>query len=145
MGQCSSSITWRVQHSSPAALVPVCFLFLMYNLIYLFMAVLGLAAVWAPLQLWQMGAPLQLCGLLIAGAPLVAGRRLQGMCAAVVAACGLQSTDSVVVAHRLRAQLLCSTWDLPRSRIKPVSPALAGGFLSTEPPGKPAPVSSDTR
>ena len=27
-------------------------------------------------------------------------------------------------------------WDLPRSGIKPVPPALAGGFLTTEPPGK---------
>ena len=28
-------------------------------------------------------------------------------------------------------------WDLPRPGIKPVSPALAGGFLTTAPPGKP--------
>ena len=28
-------------------------------------------------------------------------------------------------------------WDLPRPGIKPVSPALAGRFLTTEPPGKP--------
>ena len=28
-------------------------------------------------------------------------------------------------------------WDLPRSRIEPLSPALAGGFFTTEPPGKP--------
>jgi len=28
-------------------------------------------------------------------------------------------------------------WDLPGSRIKPVSPALAGGFFTTEPPEKP--------
>ena len=28
-------------------------------------------------------------------------------------------------------------WDLPRLGIKPVSPALAGGFFTTEPPGKP--------
>ena len=28
------------------------------------------------------------------------------------------------------------TWNLPRPGIKPVSPALAGGFLSTVPPGK---------
>ena len=28
-------------------------------------------------------------------------------------------------------------WDHPESRIKPVSPALAGGFFTTEPPGKP--------
>ena len=27
-------------------------------------------------------------------------------------------------------------WDLPRSGINPVSPALAGGFLTTRPPGK---------
>ena len=28
-------------------------------------------------------------------------------------------------------------WDLPGPGLKPVSPALAGGFLTTEPPGKP--------
>ena len=28
-------------------------------------------------------------------------------------------------------------WDLPGPGIEPVSPALAGGFLSTAPPGKP--------
>ena len=28
-------------------------------------------------------------------------------------------------------------WDLPRPGIEPVSPALAGGFFTTEPPGKP--------
>ena len=30
-------------------------------------------------------------------------------------------------------------WDLPGPGIKPVSPALAGGFLTTAPPGKPTP------
>ena len=35
------------------------------------------------------------------------------------------------------ALLLCSMWDLAGSGIKPVSPALAGGVLTTEPPGKP--------
>ena len=29
-------------------------------------------------------------------------------------------------------------WDLPGSGLEPVSPALAGGFLTTVPPGKPA-------
>ena len=28
-------------------------------------------------------------------------------------------------------------WDLPRPGLEPVSPALAGGFLTTAPPGKP--------
>ena len=34
------------------------------------------------------------------------------------------------------AQLLHGLWDLPGPRIEPLSPALAGGFLTTEPPGK---------
>ena len=36
-----------------------------------------------------------------------------------------------------RAQLLRSTWDLPRPGLEPVSPALAGRFSTTVPPGKP--------
>ena len=54
---------------------------------------------------------------------------------------------SLVAEHRLqthrlsscgsRAQLLRGMWDLPRPGLKPVSPALAGGFSTTAPPGKP--------
>ena len=54
---------------------------------------------------------------------------------------------SLAVEHRLqtrrlsscgsRAQLLRGMWDFPRPGLKPVSPALAGGFLTTAPPGKP--------
>ena len=54
---------------------------------------------------------------------------------------------SLVVEHRLqmrrlsscgsRDQLLCSMWDLPRPGLEPVSPALAGRFSTTAPPGKP--------
>ena len=53
---------------------------------------------------------------------------------------------SLVAEHRLqtrrfsscgsRAQLLHGMWDLPRPGLEPVSPALAGGFLTTAPPGK---------
>ena len=44
--------------------------------------------------------------------------------------------------HRLsncgsQAQLLRGTWDLPRPGLEPVSPALAGRFSTTVPPGKP--------
>ena len=44
--------------------------------------------------------------------------------------------------HRLnscgsQAQLLRGMWDLPGSGIELVSLALAGGFFTTEPPGKP--------
>ena len=41
----------------------------------------------------------------------------------------LYSAESMVVAYGM--------WDLPGPGIEPVSPALAGGFLSTVPPGKP--------
>ena len=34
-------------------------------------------------------------------------------------------------------RLMQSMWDLPVSRMESVSPALAGGFFTTEPPGKP--------
>ena len=54
---------------------------------------------------------------------------------------------SLVAEHRLqmhrlsscgsRAWLLCSTWDLPRPGLEPMSPALAGRFSTTAPPGKP--------
>ena len=44
--------------------------------------------------------------------------------------------------HRLsncgsRAQLLRSTWDLPRPGLEPMCPALAGRLSTTAPPGKP--------
>ena len=34
-------------------------------------------------------------------------------------------------------------WDLPGSGIEPVSPALAGGSFTTEPPGRPSAIHSD--
>ena len=45
--------------------------------------------------------------------------------------------------HRLsscgsRTRLLRDMWDLPRPGLEPVSPALAGRFLTTAPPGKPS-------
>ena len=54
---------------------------------------------------------------------------------------------SLVAEHRLqmlrlsscgsRAQLLHGMWDPPRPGLEPVSPALAGRFSTTAPPGKP--------
>ena len=41
-----------------------------------------------------------------------------------------------------RAQLLRSMWDLPGPGLEPVSLALASGFLTTAPPGKPEVYSS---
>ena len=54
---------------------------------------------------------------------------------------GFSSCGSRAVEHQLsscgtRAQLLCGMWDHPGPGLEPVSSALAGGFLTTAPPGK---------
>ena len=64
-------------------------------------------------------------GPLTVAASLVAEHRLQTR--------GLSSCGS-------RAQLLCGMWDLPRPGLEPVFPALAGGFSTTAPPGKPSKI-----
>ena len=61
-------------------------------------------------------------GPLTIAASLVAEHRLQ--------TCRLSNCGS-------RAQLLRGMWDLPRPGLEPVSPALAGRFSTTAPPGKP--------
>ena len=61
-------------------------------------------------------------GPLTIAAPPVAGHRLQTR---RLSSCGSQ------------AQLLRGMWDLPGPGLEPVSPALAGRFSTTAPPGKP--------
>ena len=58
----------------------------------------------------------------------------------VVKAPELWSTGPVVVVHRL--QLFLLMWDLPGPSIECMSPALAGGFFATEPPGMPETIFS---
>ena len=65
--------------------------------------------------------PLTVAASLVA-ASLVAERRLQKR---RLSSCGS------------RAQLLRGMWDLPRPGLEPASPALAGRFSTTAPPGKP--------
>ena len=65
-----------------------------------------------------------------------------------ITVCGpLTIVASLVAEHRLQtrrlsscgswAQLLRGMWDPPRPGLEPVSPALAGRFSTTVPPGKP--------
>ena len=57
--------------------------------------------------------------------------------------CGPRAQQLWLVGSRAQAQQLWRTglgaprgmWDLPRAGLEPVSPALAGGFLTTVPPG----------
>ena len=78
---------------------------------------------WGPLFIAVQG-PLfiAVCGPLTIAAPPAAGHRLQTR---RLSSCGS------------RAQLLRGLWDLPRPGLEPVSPALAGRFSTTAPPGKP--------
>ena len=69
------------------------------------------------------------------------GAQALGMWPSVVVARGLSSCGSWALERRLstcaaQAQLLCGMRDLPGPGLEPVSPALAGGFLTTAPPGK---------
>ena len=98
-----------------------------YLFIYLFMTVLGLrfcarafssCVKWGPLFIAVRG-PLTIA------ASLVAEHRLQTR---RLSNCGS------------RAQLLRGMWDLPRPGLEPMSPALAGRFSTTAPPGKPPPL-----
>ena len=70
-----------------------------------------------------------------AGAPLHSGVQASH-CA------GFPCGGARTLEHRLSscdtwAKLLCGMWDLPRSETEPLSPSLAGGFFTTEKPGKP--------
>ena len=78
---------------------------------------------WGPLFIAVRG-PLFIVmrGPLTIAAPPVAGHRLQ---ARRLSSCGS------------RAQLLRGVWDPPRPGLEPMSPALAGRFSTTAPPGKP--------
>ena len=73
-------------------------------------------------------------GLLIAVASLVAEHGLQ---ACSLSSCGSQAPECRLSSRGARASLLCGMWDLPGPGLEPVSPVLAGGFLTTAPPGKP--------
>ena len=88
------------------------------------MAVLGLRFCARAFSSWGKRGPLfiALRGPLTIAASLVAEHRLQTR---RLSNCGSQ------------AQLLRSMRDLPRPGLEPVSPALAGRFSNTAPPGKP--------
>ena len=93
--------------------------------IYLFMAVLGLRFCARAFSSCSKRGPLFIAvrGPLTIAASLVAEHRLQMR---RLSNCGSW------------AQLLHGMWDPPRPGLEPVSPALAGRFSTTAPPGKPS-------
>ena len=77
-------------------------------------------------------------GLPIAAASLAAdtGSRCVGF-----SSCSSEALERCLCSRDARAQLSLGMWDRPRSGVEPVSPALAEGFFTTEPPGKPLDLS----
>ena len=98
----------------------IIYLFIYFWLCWVFVSVRGLSLVAA-----SGGHSSSWCAGLSLSRPLVAEHRLQTR---RLSSCGSQ------------AQLLCGLWDLPRPGLEPVSPALAGRFPTTAPPGKPLSV-----
>ncbi len=98
--------------------------FFFFNFIYLFLAVLGLHLCARAFSSCGKRGPLFIAvrGPLTVAASLVAEQRLQTR---RLSSCGS------------RAQLLRGMWDPLRPGLEPVSPASAGRFSTTAPPGKP--------
>ena len=101
------------------------FFFFLSLFIYLFLAVLGLRF---------CARAFSSCGK--RGPLFIAVRRPLTIAASLVAEHRLQTRRLSNCGSR--AQLLRGMWDLPRPGLEPVSPALAGRFPTTAPPGKPS-------
>ena len=118
-----------VQH-----LMALCFCFL-FSYIYLFYFYFWLCWVFVSVRGLSLVAvsgghsSLRCAGLSLSRPLFVAEHRLQTR---RLSSCGS------------RAQLIHGMWDLPRPGLKPVSPALAGRFSTTVPPGKPSPAFLNT-
>ena len=104
------------------------FFFFLNKFIYLFLAVFGLRFCVRAFSSWSEQGPLFITvrGPLTIAASLVAEHRLQTR---KLSSCGS------------RDQVLRGMWDRPRQGLEPMSPALAGRFSTTAPPGKPTCVS----
>ena len=124
--------------------VPYCFCFVfIYLFIYLFLAALGLCCCARAFSICGMRGSLfaAVRVLLTVVASLVVEHKLQAYglqqlwhTGSVVVAHRLQSAVSVVVAHRLSCSVACGIFPDQGSNLW--FPALAGGFLTTAPPGK---------
>ena len=140
-------ISWKnfthISSFSPVVIFPCLFsvlehiyFYIYINLfIYLFLAELGLCCrARAFSSCGKRGLLfIEVCGLLTAVVSLVAEHGLQ---ARGLSSCGLRALERRLSSCGARTQLLRDTWDLPGPGLEPVSPALAGRFLTTAPPGK---------
>ena len=111
------------------------FFFKLINYLFIFGCVGSSLLRMGFLQLWRAGAIL-CCGA--AGFSLRWLLLLQstGSRRTRFSSCVLRALERRLSSCGPRVQLLRSMWDLPGPGLEPVSPALAGGYLTTVPPGK---------
>ena len=123
---------WWFQRTSFGFLTFISCLFPVLSFIYLFLAALGL----------QCGAWVLYCCIQALSSGGEQG--LLSSCSAQASHCGgfsyggewaVWHVGSVAVAHGLSCPMACGIL-APRLGIEPLSPALAGGFLTTGPPEK---------
>ena len=110
-------------------------LFFIYLFVYFWLRWVFGAAHRLPLLVASGGHSLLWCAGFSLRRPLLlqsTGSRHTGL-----SRCGLRALERRLSSCGARAQLLRGMWDLPRPGLEPMSPALAGGFLTTAPPGKP--------
>ena len=138
-----SFVTFKPEISFSSMLIHL-FLSGFFFLIYLFLAALGLhCCAWAFSRCCERGllfVAVRDCNVSLLWLLLLWSMGSRCV-ASVVVAHGLSSCGSRALERRLsscgaRAKLFRGMWDLPGPGIEPVSPALAGGFLTTVPPGK---------
>ena len=83
-----------------------------------------------------MGATLR-CGVWASRCGGFSCCRARGSRCAGFSSCGSRALECRLSSCGAWAYLLCGMWDLPRPGLERMSPALAGGFLTTVPQGSP--------
>ena len=98
----------------------------------LLLAVLGLRCRTQASSTCRWPAPR--CGGFFCCGPQALGVQFSVVVTHRLSSCGSRALECGLGSHGTWTQLPCGMWDLPRPGIEPVSPALAGGFLTTGPP-----------
>ena len=113
-------------------------LFLFWIFIHLILAVLGLRHCVGLFSSRDEQGPPSSCSAQASPCGGFSCCRAQALELAGFISCGSQAPRDRLESCGPRGQLFPGMWDFPPSGTEPVSPALAGRFFNSEPPGKPS-------
>ena len=108
-----------------------------FNFVYLFLAALGLCCCARAFS--SCGEWASHCGDFSCCRARALGVQASVVVARRLSSCGSRALERRLSSCGARAQFLRGMWDLPGPGLELVSPALAGRFLTTAPPGQPYP------